>query len=117
MDIRLQEALDFSNYRLTLSTQLNNLKIKLKSDLLFTYQNAIFSADLSQINYCKTLLDGTVKEFPFEDVNGAPVLIDNLNEFYTEMNKVYQRAMIAYHKEYAAVAKSRNIKKIVEYNG
>jgi hypothetical protein len=117
MDTRLQEALDFSNYRLTLSTQLDNLKIKLKSDLLFTYQNAIFKADINQINYCKTLMDSTVTEFPFEDVNGTPVLITNIGEFFAEMNQTYQRSMIAFYKEYNAVAKSRNIKKIVDYNG
>jgi len=118
MDTRLQEALDFSNYRLTLSTQLDNLKIKLKNDLLFTYQNSIFSANINTIMYCALLLkETTVKEFPFEDTNGAPVLITDISDFARKMNSMYMAAMVTYNTEYEKIAKARNIKKIVDYNG
>jgi hypothetical protein len=113
MDIRLQEALDFSNYRLTLNTQLNNLKIKLASDLIVTYQNGVFTSTVEKLN---TFNHITSDEFPFIDDNGIPILITNLPEFYNVLRDRYQKAMNNYYIEYNKVSKSRNIKKIVDYN-
>lgn len=116
MDNRLQEALDFSNYRLTLSTQLSNLKIKLASDLLITHQNGIFTVSVDKILYCKQLIDQNTLVFPFVDDNDVPILITNLPQFYELMDSTYKRAMTQYQTEYAKVVTSRNIKKIVDYN-
>ena len=115
MDTRLQEALDFSNYRLTLSTQIENLKIKLASDLLVTHANGIFTADMDRIALVERLKT-EYTDFPVIDDNGIPISIPNLDEFYKLLFGTYCTAMKAYADEYQKVAKARNIKKIVDYN-
>lgn len=116
MDTRLQEALDFSNYRLTLSTQLDNLKIKLQNDLLVTYQNAVFVASKESILFCNHLTQQDIKQFPFEDINGRPVMIDDVEKFKRLLDTIYRRSMVDYYNEYTAISKARNIKKVVGYN-
>jgi hypothetical protein len=115
MDTRLQEALDFSNYRLTLSTQIENLKIKLASDLLVTHANGIFTASMERINTVDRIRTAYV-DFPVIDDNGIPIHIPNLNEFYTLLFNTYTSAMLSYSSEYRKLAQARNIKKIVDYN-
>jgi hypothetical protein len=115
MDIRLQEALDFSNYRLTLATQLQNLKIKLASDLLVTHANGIFTASMSNINLVGTLMEQHTNFYVIDD-NGTPILIPNLKDFRKLLFDTYSKATIAYAEEYNKLVKSRNIKKIVDYD-
>lgn len=116
MDTRLQEALDFSNYRLTLSTQLENIKIKFQNDLLVTYGSSIFVASKENIFLCNHLLQEGLTQFPFEDVSGRPVMIDDLSKFESLLDNIYKRAMTEYYNEYTSIAKSRNIKKVVGYD-
>ena len=116
MDTRLQEALDFSNYRLTLSTQLENLKTKLQNDLLVTYQNAVFIASKENILFCNHLIQEDVKQFPFEDINGRPVMIDDIEKFESLLDTIHKRAITEYYNEYTTISKARNIKKVVGYN-
>ena len=115
MDIRLQEALDFSNYRLTLATQLQNLKIKLASDLLVTHANGIFTASMNNITLVGTLME-THDSFYVIDDSGTPIQIPNLKEFRKLLFDTYSTATNTYAEEYNKLVKSRNIKKIVNYD-
>lgn len=117
MDIRLQEALDFSNYRLTLSTQLENLKIKLASDLIVTHANGIFTASQDRLLFVESLVRNGVSSFYVLDDNHVPIQITDLADFYKLLYHTHTTAMTAYAEEYTKVSKSRNIKKIVDYNG
>jgi len=116
MDIRLQEALEFSNYRLTLSTQIENLKIKLASDLLVTHANGIFTASMERINLVDRLKQ-VYTDFPVIDDNGVPIQIPDLEAFSALLFKTYTTATKSFADEYQKLAKARNIKKIVNYNG
>lgn len=115
MDTRLQEALDFSNYRLTLSTQIENLKIKLASDLLVTHANGIFTASMERILTVNQLRTAYT-DFPVVDDNGIPIQIPNLEEFYKLLFDTYSNAMKSFNDDYQKLSRARNIKRIVDYN-
>ena len=86
MDERLQKALDFSNYRQTLSIQRKTLKEKINAKLTYGCNGGLFKIDRSLITFVQMLIDqGRVENIPLIDVNENPILIPNLNDFRDEI--------------------------------
>ena len=86
MDERLQKALDFSNYRQTLSIQRKTLKEKINAKLTYGCNGGLFKIDRSLITFVQMLIDqGRVENIPLIDVNENPILIPNLNHFRDEI--------------------------------
>ena len=54
MDDRLERALDFSNFRLTLHNQKQSAKQRAENMLQVQYSNSLFKADQTLINFVKT---------------------------------------------------------------
>ena len=65
MDKKLEEALDFSNFRFTLNTRKQNLKLRMKSMLTVGYNNTIFSATIELINFSKLIMDTGNEQYVF----------------------------------------------------
>ena len=91
MDERLQKALDFSNYRQTLSIQRKTLKEKINAKLTYGCNGGLFKIDRSLITFVQMLIDqGRVENIPLIDVNENPILIPNLNDFRDEILDRYE---------------------------
>ena len=67
MDDRLEKALEFSNYRMTIENQKKNLKIRMETQQTFMYQKGTWRAD---------------QELAFGKYN------ESMNEFLMESNKL-----------------------------
>ena len=81
MDERLEKALDFSNFRMIISTRQKNLKILFDNKTLFHYNGGIFKATTEFISFVFLIQQGH-KEFIFIDQNDIPILIEDVKEFY-----------------------------------
>jgi hypothetical protein len=115
MDAQLQKALEFSNYRQTLSIQRKLLKEKLESKLTFAHSGGIFFIDRSLISFVQLCIDqGRTSGVPLIDVNDNPVLIDDLNKFRNEIFDRYFSANLEYLSEYEKIKKSRSVEKLVD---
>jgi hypothetical protein len=116
MDEKLKEALEFSNYRLTLNNQKQNLKHRMKTMLTIGFNGNMFTARLELLNFTKQLLDMNVSQYVFLDDNENPVMIDDLLEFHSRLLSAYTEALNEYFVENEKLKKMRNIKKLVGLN-
>lgn len=115
MDEQLKKALEFSNYRQTLSIQRKLLKEKLESKLTFGYSGGIFHINQNLICFVQLCIDqGRVNGIPLIDLNGNPVLVEDLQKFKDEIFDRYFSATFEYLNEYEKLKKSRTVEKLVD---
>lgn len=114
MDERLEKALNFSNYMVTLSNQKRSLKEKFLSDCVFYQNGGSFFVTKELINFCKTLLDsGNTEDVILIDDNDLPIEISDMDEFFQKILSIYFSASNSYYSEYQKIKSSRLIEKII----
>ncbi len=116
MDDKLKAALEFSNYRLTLNDQKQNLKQLMNTMLTIGYMSSLFTAKLELINFVKQLLDMGVERYIFLDDNENPVLVGDLKEFHDKLFSAYTEALNEYYVENEKLKKQRDTKGLVGLN-
>ena len=115
MDDRLERALDFSNFRLTLHNQKQSAKQRAENMLQVQYGNSLFKADQTLINFVKTMKDEEYSPFVVNDVHDNPVQIDDSEIFLEKLISAYASTMNEYIISHEKIKKARNIKRLVEW--
>ena len=114
MEERLQQALDFANYKQTLNNQLQ--KLRLKTEGMFMIAEAGGKFTVSQELIC--FLDYTVKsgftEVVLLDDNKSPVRIGDTTSFLKKVTDRYFEVTSDYFREAQAIKKSRTVKTILD---
>ena len=115
MDERLQKALDFSNYRQTLSIQRKTLKEKINARLTYGCNGGLFKIDQSLITFVQMLIDqDRTENVPLIDINENPILVVNLHAFRDEILDRYFSATYEYLEEYQKIKSSRTVEKLLD---
>ncbi len=115
MNEMLKKALEFSNFKQSLSIQRKVLKEKLDARLTFGYEGGLFKIDQTLICFVKFLLDEDRKtDVVIIDANDNPVLIKDLSAFKTEILDRYFSAVNESHVEYEKIKKSRTVEALVD---
>jgi hypothetical protein len=111
---KLEKALEFANYRITLNTQIEQLKATTKNRLILARNGGFFTCSPSLVSFINTLVEQGVESTALLDDNETPVRIENLKEFRDEMLNRYQETVNAYFKDYEKLRRSRKVRSIVE---
>lgn len=117
MEKRLEQALEFSNFRNILSTRQENLKVLLKNRLLLTYGGGLFSINSELIGLISSLINAEKKEFIFIDKNNLPILVEDLNDFWDKVFSKYTDSLSKYYKSYQKLDEAREIRKVINWDG
>lgn len=116
MDVKLEQALEFSNYKKTFSLKREVLKEKLEAKLIYGIEGGLFRIDRELLSFVQMLIDqGRKDNVPIIDSNGNPVLIKDIVKFREEIFDRYFEASLEYFNEYEKMKKSRNVEKLVNY--
>jgi hypothetical protein len=115
MDERLQKALEFSNYTLTLNNEKKNIKNRVAQLQLVHYTGGVFKADPTTIAFIKAFIDLGHKNGVIVDTKENPIRISNLNEFLEKLTNAYFSATNEFEAEYEKIKKARNIKKLMDW--
>jgi DNA-binding ferritin-like protein (Dps family) len=115
MDDRLEKALEFSNYRMTIENQKKNLKIRMETQQTFMYQKGTWRADQLLISFIQSLLDNEFENAVIQDSRNTPIQIDDLHEFKLMIIEKYNEAMNEFLMETNKLSKARNIKKVMDW--
>jgi hypothetical protein len=113
MDKKLEEALEFSNYRLTINNQKQNLKLRMHTMCVVGFANSIFSATTELISFVKLIIDSGNTQYVFLDSNENPVLVTELPEFYSRILGAYTSAINEYYTELVKLNQVRSVAEIV----
>jgi hypothetical protein len=113
MGAKLNKALEFANYRVTLNNQQAALKAKTQSLLSYSINGGTFTVDRELITFCKLLMDNKKKTAVLLDIYGNPVQVE-LKAFYDEILSRYFEATNDYYVEYEKLRKARQVHTITE---
>lgn len=113
MDERLEKALEFSNYMITLNNQKRMLTEKYYQNLIHYYKGGQFSVTQGLISFCQTLVSNDQDDAVLIDDNNTPILIDNIEDFTLEILNVYFTASNEYLSEFNILKSSRTVEKLV----
>ena len=112
MDNRLNEALAFANYRLTLQVQRQNIEARVNAALIVSYQNAIFKSSQTLIAFVG-LRTMRADNLLVEDNSGNVIQIENPTEFLDALLLAYDSAMELKQQELQKLKSARSTAKIV----
>ncbi len=116
MDERLEKALNFSNYMVTLNNQKRIIKEKFFEDLLYFSNGCQFSVTKELITFVGLLVErGNDSDVVLTDDNDIPAKIDDLKKFYEDILDIYFTATNSYHTKYEDLKKNRKVEKLVDY--
>ena len=115
MDERLEKALEFANYRITLSNQKRNVKARMLVLQTVHENNSIFVADQLTISFVNALLASGKTSEILNDTKDNPIEIKNLQEFQDLLISAYTEATNEYKIQTEKLSKARSIKKIMDW--
>lgn len=115
MDDLLKNALEFSNYKQTLSTKKKLLKEKLNSKLTIGYDGGLFKIDRGLISFVDFLIrKERTSDIVMLDCNDNPIMIKDLLDFETKILDAYFSATVDYHLEYEKIKTNRSVGSLVD---
>jgi hypothetical protein len=115
MQEQLKKALEFSNYKQTLSIQRKTLKEKIEAKLTYGCAGGVFKINRELLNFVQTLCnEGRTSGVVLLDLNENPILIDNLEDFKNEIFDRYFTATNEYFEQYQSLKKSRSVEKLLD---
>lgn len=117
MDERLQKALEFSNYMVTLNNQKRMLKEKFKEDTVYYFNGGQFTLTKDLITFVSMLVErDNTEDIVLIDDNETPILVSDLEDFLTDIIDVYFSAANYYHASYKDLMKKRSVNKLIDYD-
>jgi hypothetical protein len=114
MDDRLTKALEYSNYKVIVFQQKQNLKLRLENLLTYAHNGGMFKITQELISFVAALLQREVTEVVLVDSRENPVKIDNLEDFYDTILSQYFEATNEYHLEFEKLRKARSVKQVTD---
>jgi hypothetical protein len=115
MDERLEKALEFSRYRISLFNRKEDLKLRLKNMLLHATDGGIFTIDQQLITFVEMLVSKGRMQAVLLDDNGNPIEIADLAQFADDIIGKYFESTNLYYAEYAKLRSARTVKSIYEF--
>jgi hypothetical protein len=115
MDERLEKALDFANFMVTLNNQKRSLREKYYTDCVYYHNGGTFTITKELITFIKTLVDlGNTENIVVVDDNDLPVRIENINRLLDDVIDQYFIASNSYYNEYQLLKKNRSVEALTK---
>ena len=117
MDERLQKALDFSNYMVTLNNQKRVYKQQYRENIVYYFNRGQFTVTQTLITFVNMLVEKSITEdVVLIDDNETPILIEDLEEFSQNILNQYFSVTNQYYADFAQLLNKRNVEKLVGYD-
>jgi len=113
MDERLEKALDFSNYMITLNNQRSILQEKFLEQAVHYYKGGKFAVTRELVAFVQSLLSLKQTETILLDDNSVPIEVDDLAKFAQDLNSTYFEAANNYLVEYNKIKSNRSVEGLI----
>tara|TARA_B100000809_G_C14684956_1_gene368312 strand:- start:17 stop:364 length:348 start_codon:yes stop_codon:yes gene_type:complete len=115
MDERLEKALEFSNYALTINNQKRNIRNRVAQLQIVHHLGGAFVANHETIAFIKALIDLKHKSSVVIDSQNNPITVKSLKDLLEKLVDAYTNATTEFNIENEKLKKARNIKKIMDW--
>lgn len=116
MDQRLKEALEFANYQATVHSQKETLRRRYQNALKLYYNDGMFEVTPELVSFLHALVASGTTETVIIDRNKNPIYVEMIGEFYETVLEMYHAASNEFYNDFVELAKSRNVKKVVQFD-
>lgn len=113
LDARLEEALLHAKFRVSLTTQKKNIKLKLDNALIYAFGGGTFQITQQLIAFTSALLAADRQSAVLSDVNDNPIQITDLADFHENIIDTYSESMNEYLIEIKNLNKARSTKALI----
>ncbi len=113
MDDRLEKALSHGNYALTVAREKKNIRERFKVSLQFSINGGTFEATSELISFVEMMVRQEEDSVVFIDMNGNPIMIEDVSAFQSSLLAVYHSATNEYYAAYEKLRKGRSVKAVV----
>ncbi len=114
MDEKLKQALDFSNYMITLNNQKRILREQYQNDIVHYFNGGQFTVKQELISFCQSLIALKQTETILVDDNGIPIEIEDIFTFTKDIVAVYFQATNKYLTAYNKLKTNRTVEGIID---
>ena len=114
MEERLQQALDFANYKQTLNNQLQKLRLKTEGMFMIGESGGQFTVNQELINFLDYTVRSGYTEVVLLDNKKSPVRITDTTAFLKKVANRYFEVTNDYFREAQSIKKSRTVKSILD---
>lgn len=114
MDERLEKALEFSNYMVTLNNQKRILNEQYQQDLVHYFGGGQFSITQGLVSFCQSLVSLNQTDTVLVDDNSQPIYVEDLTNFLDSIVTQYSEASNRYLTEYEKIKKNRSVEGLVD---
>lgn len=115
MDKRLEQALDFSNFRHTQTLEKRRLQEKLRVNLTLGFNGGTFFIDRNLIVFLNTIMtDNDSDPLIILDEKMIPILIDDPVTFRQVVISKYISSVNQYYYDYESLKKKRSATAIID---
>lgn len=115
MDERLEKALAFSNYRITIENRRKAIQRRFEAMTVVYKNNGMFKANQETIAFINALIQSNHQQAIVLDSKSNPIIVENLQEFVEHLIGVYFAATNELMDEMKKLSKARDIKKVVDW--
>lgn len=114
MDERLEKALEFSNYMVTLNNQRRVVREQFLENCVHYLNGGKFAVNRDLITFCHTLLQREQTSAILIDDNDTPIEVDDLQKFLDDILDIYFTTSYEYFDKYNEIKKNRTVKGLVD---
>lgn len=115
MDEKITKAFEVANYMATLSNQRRIILEEYNQKLIYYKDGATFKIGPDLIVFVKTMIDiGQTEDVAFIDANNFPVLIKDVEEFFSDITSIYFQAINDYSARFTEIKSKRKVADIVD---
>lgn len=114
MDQRLKEAIEYSNYRLTLSTHKKNIRLRAEAIQLVSDSGGMFRSSEQLILWIDYLIRTGTEQYVLNDSNDQPILVRDLPALHKKLADSHAKSMNLLHAENEKIKRARTVEKIVD---
>tara|TARA_B110000503_G_scaffold142949_1_gene241782 strand:- start:11754 stop:12101 length:348 start_codon:yes stop_codon:yes gene_type:complete len=109
MDERLEAALKFSNYMVTLNNQRRVIHEQFLENCVHYLNGGKFSVNKDLITFCQTLVTREQTSAILIDDNNTPIEVQDLNTFLDNILEIYFSTTYEYLDKYNEIKKNRTV--------
>jgi len=113
MDERLEKALEFSNYMVTLNNQRRVVREQFLENCVHYLNGGKFAVNRDLITFCHTLLQREQTSAILIDDNDTPIEVEDLQKFLDDILDIYFTTSYEYFDKYNEIKKNRTVKGLV----
>lgn len=113
MDERLEKALEFSNFMVTIDNQKRALREKFYQDIMIYINGGQFLITKELISFCSAMLTKCQNTIVLIDDNDIPIEIEDLHKFFDSIVKKYVLATNSYLNDYKVLRSKRSVEFVI----